>query len=451
MNAAILGLALAALMAALDTSIANAGLPALAHALNAPFAQVQWIVLAYLLPLTSLIVGVGRLGDTLGRRRTLLGGIALFTAASVACGLAPNLPALLVARAVQGLGAAAMMALSVALVGETAPRERTGAAMGLLGTMSAIGTALGPSLGGLLVATVGWRALFWINLPVGILAYALVARRLPADRPAPGGARPAFDTAGALLLAGSLAAYALAMTVGNAYVLIAAAVGVALLARIERRAPAPLLHPAVLGDPTLRIRLICGALIAAVMMATLVVGPFYLAHALRLAPAHVGLALSVGPLTVALMGIPAGRLADRLGAQRTAIVGLGSLALGAALLSRTSLTGGLIGYLAPLTAVTIGYALFQTANSAAALAGVASDRRGVVSAMLSLSRNLGLITGASVLGAVFAWGSGAPDAATAAPEAVAAGVRAAYAAATGLAAVALALTVRRYRSGNGYP
>ena len=149
-------LSLSMLLSSLGTSIANVGLPTFAVVFHASFQQVQWVVLAYLLAITTLIVSVGRLGDITGRRRLLLAGIFLFTAASVLCGLAPTLGLLIAARAAQGLGAAIMMALTMAFVGETVPKARTGSAMGLLGTMSAIGTALGPSLGGVLIATLGW-------------------------------------------------------------------------------------------------------------------------------------------------------------------------------------------------------------------------------------------------------------------------------------------------------
>ena len=131
---ALASLCLTMLMPSLDTSIANAGLPALAQAFGASFQAVQWIVLAYLLAITTLIVSVGRLGDIIGRRRLLLAGIGLFTVASLLCGVAPTLPLLVAARAAQGLGAAIMMALTIAMVGETVPKERTGSAMGLLGT-----------------------------------------------------------------------------------------------------------------------------------------------------------------------------------------------------------------------------------------------------------------------------------------------------------------------------
>ncbi len=175
-------------------------LPTLAQAFNASFQEVQWIVLAYLLAITTLIVSVGRLGDIIGRRRLLLAGIFLFTVASVLCGVAPTLWLLIAARAAQGLGAAIMMALTMAFVGETVPKARTGSAMGLLGTMSAIGTALGPSLGGVLIAGLGWRAIFLVNVPLGILTFLLAHRYLPVDR------RGAEDGSGRLRPCGHAAA-----------------------------------------------------------------------------------------------------------------------------------------------------------------------------------------------------------------------------------------------------
>ena len=188
---ALAGLSLSMLLSSLGTSIANVGLPTLAQAFNASFQDVQWVVLAYLLAITTLIVSVGRLGDIIGRRRLLLAGIVLFTVASLLCGAAPTLWLLIAARAAQGLGAAIMMALTMAFVGETVPKARTGSAMGLLGTMSAIGTALGPSLGGVLIAALGWRAIFLVNVPLGLLAFLLAYRHLPVDRRVPTTDRPA--------------------------------------------------------------------------------------------------------------------------------------------------------------------------------------------------------------------------------------------------------------------
>ena len=148
------------LLPSLGTSIANVALPTLAISFGATMAQVQWVVISYLLVVTSCIVGMGRLGDIIGRSRLLLTGMALFAAASAVSVLSPSLWILVTSRAVQGLGAAVMMALTIAMVGDMVPKERIGSAMGLLGTVSAVGTALGPSLGGVLIAAFGWPAVF---------------------------------------------------------------------------------------------------------------------------------------------------------------------------------------------------------------------------------------------------------------------------------------------------
>jgi EmrB/QacA subfamily drug resistance transporter len=440
------------LLSSLGTSIANVGLPTLAQAFDASFQEVQWIVLAYLLAITTLIVSVGRLGDITGRRRLLLAGILLFTAASSLCGFAPTLWLLIAARAAQGVGAAIMMALTMAFVGETVPKGKTGSAMGLLGTMSAIGTALGPSLGGILIAGLGWRAIFLVNVPLGVLTFFLAYRYLPVDRMAPKTAMAGFDSVGTPLLALTLGAYALAMTVHhhegrgsfgplNMALLVAAVVGAGLFVLAESRAASPLIRLAMFRDPGLSASLATSALVATVMMATLVVGPFYLSRALGLDAARLGLVLAVGPFVVALTAVPAGRIADRFGAQRMTIVGLVGMAAGAFVLSMLPATFGISGYLAPIVVITIGYALFQTANNTAVMTDIRPDQRGVVSGMLNLSRNLGLVTGASVMGAVFAFAAATTDITTADPEAVATGMRMTFAVAAALLVVALALAV----------
>lgn len=445
---ALAGLSLSMLLSSLGTSIANVALPTFAQAFAASFQEVQWVVLAYLLSITTLIVSVGRLGDLIGRRRLLLAGIFLFTAASVLCGVTPALWLLIAARAAQGLGAAIMMALTIAFVGETVPKEKTGSAMGLLGTMSAIGTALGPSLGGVLIAWLDWRAIFLVNLPLGILTLILARRYLPVDRRGPTTDRAGFDHVGTLLLALTLAAYALAMTLGrgsfgslNLTLLLAAALGVGLFLRAEARAASPLIRLAMFRDPVLSAGLAMSTLVSTVMMATLVVGPFYLSGALGLDAARVGLALSVGPLVVALTGVPAGRIADHFGAPRMAIVGLVAIAAGSFLLAVTPASFGIAGYIAPIVVITVGYGLFQTANNTVVMTDIPADRRGVVSGILNLSRYLGLTTGAAVMGAVFALAAATSDITAASPEAVATGMRITFAVAALLIVAALAIAV----------
>jgi EmrB/QacA subfamily drug resistance transporter len=444
---ALVSLSLTMLLSALGTSIANVALPTFVQVFAASFPAVQWVVLAYLLSITTLIVSVGRLGDLLGRRWLMLAGIGVFTVASIACGAAPMLWMLIVARAVQGFGAAIMMALTMAFVGTAVLKARTGSTMGLLGTMSAIGTALGPTLGGALIASFGWRAIFLVNVPLGLLAIVLVYRYLPVDRAVSSGRRASFDYRGSLLLALTLAAYALAMTVGrgepgllNALLLCTATGGAVLFAFVESRASSPLIQLALFRDRVISAGFAMSGLVSTVAMTTLVVGPFYLSDALGLDAAHVGLVMSAGPLVAALVGVPAGRGVDQFGAGSMTVTGLVVMVVGCIGLTAISTPLGVWGYIVPLVTFTAGFAVFQAANNTAVMTGIDVGQRGVVSGLLNLSRNVGLITGASVMGAVYAFGSAAESVEATAGSATS-GLRLAFAIATALVVFALVLAL----------
>jgi len=450
---ALAGLSLSMLMSSLGTSIVNVALPSLAEAFSASFQHVQWVVIAYLLAITTLIVSVGRLGGLAGRRRLLFAGTLLFTAASLLCAISQSLWLLIFARAAQGLGAAFMMSLSMAFVGDMVPKGKTGSAMGLLGTMSALGTALGPSLGGLLIVWFNWRAIFLVNLPLGLLALFFTYRYLPKDLPTSKQRLASFDTPGTIVLAIALATYALAMTIGrgsfsylNALLLLASALALVLFMRIELNSASPLLSFSILGDFKLRSSLARSTLVSTVMMTSLVVGPFYLSRALRLDAVTVGLLMSIGPLLAAFAGLPSGRLADKFGTTRLTLFGLLGMSVGCLGLMLTSITSGVPGYLAPVLILTVGYAIFQAANNTAVMIGLPPDQRGVISALLNLSRNFGLITGASLMGAVFALASGEPDITSAPPEAIAEGLRRTFAVAATLSLLAALIPARKYTS-----
>lgn len=379
-------LSLAMLLASLGTSIANIALPTLAGAFGATFPKVQWVVIAYLAGLTVFAVIAGRVGDRLGRRRMLIAGLALFSLASLGCGLARDLWPLVAARAVQGVGAAFVMTLTVALVRDTSAPGRVGRAMGAIGTVSALGTALGPSLGGVLIARGGWPAVFLVLVPMGVTAAFLAWRVLPPDT-------------------GS-----------------------------EASAPR--------GSPALRVSgalpgLVANVLVSNMMMATLLVGPFYLGLGLGLPEPTVGLVLSVGPAVSICAGVPSGRLVDRRGPDSCLTLGLVLLVLGAVALAMLPQRFGVAGYIAAIAVLTPGYQLFQAANTTRTLALVPAWQRGAASGLLGLTRNLGLILGASAMGAVFAAGAGTGAVETAAPAAIASGLRLTFlvAAAGGLAAL----------------
>lgn len=372
----MVALALAMLLASLGTSIANIALPTLIEAFSASFAQVQSVVVAYLAALTISTVIAGRLGDTYGLKRALVGGLIVFATASILCAGAQNLWFLSVARALQGVGAAFLMTLAMALMRQTASETRVGRAMGLLGTVSALGTALGPSLGGLLIPVTGWPGIFWVQVPLAVLALILALITLPGG------------------------------FVGR-----------------EPKEKARSTLRWFMVDGGLVRNLAINSLVAAVMMTTLVVGPFYLVLALGLEARQTGLIMAVGPVISIVSGIPAGRLVDAWGRGPVLAIGLILLMVGALLLAFVPNMMGAIGYLLSISVLTPGYQLFQAANNTATLADVPKDRRGTVSGLLTLSRNAGLIAGASLMGAVFTFGVGSgPLTAATAPD-VAAGMR----------------------------
>ncbi len=386
------GLSMCMLLASLGTSIANVGLPQMAEAFTASLAAVQWVVLSYLLAITAVLVSVGHLGDRFGHRRVLLVGVLMFAVACALCSVAPSIGMLVTARALQGVGAAIMMAMTMALVAATVPKDQTGRVMGLLGTMSAIGTGLGPAVGGAVIAAFGWRALFLIMLPLAGVAFMLVHHALTeSERQQATPGRPG------LLLA--------------------------------------------LRDRALGAGLGMSTLVAAVMMTTLVAGPFYLSHGVGLTPVQMGLAMAVGPSIAALAGVPAGRLTDRFGSHCMTLAGLMCMLAGCLALAIMPLRLGAAGYIGALAILTLGYAQFQAANNTAVMGNVTADRRGVIAGLLNLSRNLGLIIGAWALGAVFAWGTG--DIHAALPAAVANGLRVTFSVALGLVVVAILLGLAR--------
>lgn len=449
-TAGVAVLAIVMLLGSLGLSIVTVALPAMARDFALSVPQAQWIVLAYLLAVTATIVIAGRLGDLLGARPVLLAGLAIFSGASLLCAAAPAFELLLGARAIQGIGAAILMALPIAILRETVSRDRMGAAMGLMGTMSAIGTALGPSLGGLLITLSDWRLAFLTLAAGGSAILAVALRQIPALRAGGRITLGRIDIPGAFTLALALLAYSLAVTGARdgsgivSGVLFASAVaGLALFVAIEKRQAMPLVAIPVLRDRAVASSLIMNLLVSSVMMATLVVGPFYLTYSLGLNDALVGLVMAAGPGTAALSGVPAGRITDRFGASRVLVFGLTQVVVGLVCFALMPNLIGVWGYVLSLILLTPGFQLFLAANNTAIMADAPEDQRGMISGLLGLSRNLGFMTGASVLAGFFAFTAGTRDIATAVPGTVAAAFSMTFLLAAGLAVVAILVTVMR--------
>ncbi|WP_233980080.1 MFS transporter [Pectobacterium versatile] len=386
-----LTLALAILSASLGTSIANIALPTLTAVFSAPFAQVQAVVIAYLAAMALSVVIAGRLGDRYGLKPVFIAGLGLFTIASLLCAIAPQLWPLIGARALQGIGAAFLMTLGMALLRQTAGEKHVGRAMGIVGTVSALGTALGPSVGGFLLAIAGWRSLFWIQIPLVTIVLFMAFTLLPATQ-----VKEKASHSGGLSL----------------------------------------------RNTTLLSNLTINAAVTAVIMTTLIVGPYYLGLGLGLKETLVGLVMAIGPAVATFSGIPSGRLVDTWGFRRSLTAGLSLVVTGTFMLAILPNLLGVTGYILAIIVLTPGYQLFQAANNTATLAEVPGNQRGTVSGLLNLSRNIGLIAGASIMGQVFALGVGTEDFTHAEPASLANGMQLTFFLAGAMVLVAIAFTRR---------
>ncbi|RMH87701.1 MFS transporter [Stutzerimonas zhaodongensis] len=396
----------AILLASMGNSIATVALPHLATMFSAGVQTVQWVVLAYLLGVTVAILMAGRLGDLYGNRRVLLAGIMLFILASVGGAVAPSLGWLIAGRALQGVGAAVLMALPMSIAKSLITKQRLGAVMGLLGTMSAIGTALGPSVGGLLIGQLGWRSIFVLLALCG--AGMLVLASAGLGKTAPTATSTRIDWPGAAWLSLALLGFALAATGGRAGIaiqpwalLILGAVALLLFIRTELAVAHPLIPVALFRERAIVAPLWMNLLVAGIMMSTLVVGPLFLTFGLGLSEAMTGLVMAAGPIAAALSGAPAGRLTDRFGTDRMLFVGLMLVAMGLCSFAILPALIGVPGYLLAMLLMTPGFQLFLAGNSTGVMNQAAEENRGVLSGLLGLSRNLGFMTGASLIPLLF--------------------------------------------------
>ncbi len=405
--------AIGVLMATLDSSIVNISLPSIGRAFGRPLGGVlSWVVIAYLAVIVALLLSGGRLGDVLGRKRIWQAGLLLFTASSALCGLAPTLPALIACRALQGTGAALLMALSPALLTSAFPAEERGRALGMNALTVGIGVSLGPPLGGFITEHGSWRWIFFINVPIGALGLLLASLILRREE-----RRPArFDVGGALAIGVALGCFTAALSFVHQLgwrspllwsgLLISAAAGRWFLAH-EARHPAPLVELSLFRDRLFRSALLSLVLSFLAMFSVLYLTPFYLEQVRGLSVERSGQLMMAYPLAIALVAPLAGRLSDRVGSGVLAPLGLllaaGSLFLLGSVGARTPLSWLVAG----LALCGLAQALFQPANNSALLGAVPRERQGLGGGVLATGRTLGQCVSAALMGGVFAGLGGA--------------------------------------------
>lgn len=387
-----------AFMGQLDASIVTITFPAMERDFGVPVAAVQWVSLIYLLGLVALLAPAGRLGDAVGRKLVYTYGFAAFTVASAACGLAPSLGALVLLRLVQAVGAAMLQANSVALVTTSAPRDRMRFALGMQAGAQAIGLALGPTLGGLLTATVGWRAVYWVNIPVGLAAIVAGRYLLPRTRQFSRAER--FDWPGALLLVAWTSALLLLLSAASGLSLpawTAALLGVLTLAalaafiRRELITPHPLIPVWLLRSVPLARGLIGAACGYLVLFGPLVLIPQLLGHDLR-SEARTGLALSALPLGFGLAAL-FGDLMLPKGWTDTQRGFAGALLTCAVMVASVFVPVTAQTVVPQLALVGLGLGLFVPVNNTVIMRSTAGSAHSLIGGLVSMARGIGTTFG----------------------------------------------------------
>lgn len=453
----MLSIAMGIFLATIDGSIVNVALPTLTEALGTDFATVQWVVLAYLLTVTTLQAVVGRLADMYGRKTLYNSGFVVFTVGSLLCGLSPTVEWLIAARVLQGIGGALILALGLAIITDAFPPQERGRALGIAGSIVSIGIVLGPTLGGLIIENLSWHWIFFVNVPIGILGTYLAWRYIPRTRP-PGGQR--FDMAGAATLCMFLLAFLVGLTTGQRQGFTSPeAIGLYVLAAfflvtfilLERRHPQPIIAPSLFRSSLFRVNIATGFLVFIALGVNALI-PFYLELGLGYAVQQVGFLLAVLPLALGITAPISGALSDRVGSRPISVAGLAVTVLAFLLLSTLSTDTTAIGFMLRFLPLGIGVGLFQSPNNSAIMGSVSRDKLGVASSLLAITRSLGQTVGFSVLGAVWASlvfqaaGEVLPGGAeSASPAAIAAGIQGTALVAAGLITIALLIALVAWR------
>lgn len=395
-------------MTALDTSVVNTILPVVSDSLKTEISSVEWIITIYLLVLSGLLLSFGRLGDLRGHKAIYIFGFGIFLISSVLCGLAPNVLTLILFRATQALGAAMLSANSPALLTKNFPASQRGEALGLQATMTYMGLTVGPSLGGWLATQYGWRLVFFINFPVGLIAIWLSLRSIPNDS----ATKPEeqFDIPGAIVFMVGLSTLLLVLNQGYRWgwtsFTVIALLSLSLLLLgvfifLEGKVGNPMLDLSLFKNRSFTLASVSAVLNYIGVFSIIFLMPFYLIQGRNLNAAQAGLLLTAQPIIMAIVAPISGTLSDKIGTRLPSTFGMVILSCGIFLLSRLDGFSPNPQILLSLAVVGFGTGIFISPNNSALMGSAPHRRQGIAAGVLATSRNFGMVLGVGLAGAIF--------------------------------------------------
>lgn len=396
-------------MSALDSSVVNTILPEMRSFFTSNVATVQWVVVIYLLAVSSLLLFFGRLGDIQGNKRIYIIGFIVFVISSALCGLAPSVLVLVLARAVQAIGGAMLLANGPAILTKNFPPHQRGRVLGLQATMTYLGLSIGPALGGWLTHSLGWRSVFYINVPVGIFATLIAIKFIKQDRTVIL-AGEKFDILGAVLFAGGLSAFLLGLNKGSEWgwgspAVLGAIIGALILIGTfiwhENRIASPMLDLTLFKSRLFNISTVSAVFNYICLYSVIFLLPFYLIQGRSLNTAQAGLLLTSQPIIMAITAPLSGLLSDKIGSRLLSTLGMVIIAVGLLVLSRLNSTAGNLQILGSLAITGLGTGIFISPNTSALLGSAPRERQGIASGILATARNVGMVLGIGMAGAIF--------------------------------------------------
>lgn len=391
-----------------DASIVNVALPTLVTEFRTQFAMVQWVVLSYMLIMSSLLLSMGRLGDIVGKKPVYMTGMAVFTAGSLLCGLSPSITWLIIFRMLQAVGASMTVSLGMAILTETFPPQERGKILGAAGSIVSIGIITGPTLGGLIIDTLSWHWIFFVNVPIGIAGVLMVSQFLPGFKPSH---IHRFDFYGAGTLFISLSCFLLGLTLsqklGFAHSFIFILIGTWFLffiafVMIEYRINKPMVDIRLFRNLRFSLNIFTGFITFVTSGGIILLMPFYLQNVLNFKPSQIGLLMAIVPATTGIVSPLAGTLSDRFGSRSISTVGLIVMFSGYLGLLTLDVYTTIFHYVLYFMPIGIGLGLFHSPNNSAIMGAATREKVGVVSGLLSLTRTLGQSAGVAAIGTFWA-------------------------------------------------
>ena len=389
----------ATFMSTLDGSIVNVALPKMAEALNVTTSKIQLVVTSYLITISAIILIFGRLGDMFGKTKIFKLGLSLFTFGSLLCGISDSFYVLVLARVVQAVGAAGTMANNQGIVTEVFPENERGKALGLIGTAVALGSLVGPGIGGIIVGAFNWKFIFLINVPIGAVALFYAFRLLPHSSKKGNGK---IDILGALLFIFTIVPLFMSLNEGvnigftSPIILtgfVIAVICFVLFIIVEKKKSEPLIQLDMFKNKLFSISIFCGFISFVAIFCHNIILPFYLQDLMAFSPMRSGIILMVYPLILTVVAPISGSLSDKIGSEMLTFIGLVVASIGLLLMATLNDNSSVIVMVIFIGIMSIGMGIFQSPNNSLVMSTVPKSKLGIAGSINALVRNLGIVSG----------------------------------------------------------